>query len=301
MPQFTTISQSGKFLLMLREVITKKLLLLSYPLVLAAALQGCTVMPQTGGLNESRLRGEVGNGIVRIREINPQLLQSLSLTNVKGDTGCAAGMCPESWDYIVGPGDVLSIVVWEHPQLTIPAGPNRSPAEAGNRIHGDGTIFYPYIGKVRVSGKTVSEVRDLITEGLKKIIPEPQVDVSVAHFRENNKVYVLGEISQPGPLVLGMSRVSLTDAISRAGGIEKLNANARSIFVFRSGSRENVDVFRLDARSPSAFLWGTQFNLQAQDVVYVTAAPAARWGRIISKIVPSLAALNTLLILDDRL
>jgi len=264
-------------------------------------LQACTVMPQTGGLDESRLRKDA-TGNVRIRDINPDLIASLSLTNVKGNIGGAAGMGPENWDYLIGPGDVLSIVVWEHPQLTIPAGPNRTPAEAGSRVHGDGTIFYPYIGNLSVQDKTVSEVRELITAGLKKIIPEPQVDVSVAHFRENNKVYVLGEISQPRPLVLGMSRLSLTDAVAQRGGIEKPNANARGIFVFRSNSQtSDVDVFKLDARSPAAFLWGTRFNLQAQDVVYVTAAPAARWGRIISKIVPSLAALNTLLILDDRL
>ena len=279
-------------------IIYQRLLLL---LVGLAVLPACTILPQTGGLNESMLRKEV-TGNVRIRDINPALIESLSLTNVKGNIGCATGFCPENWDYLIGPGDVLSIVVWEHPQLTIPAGPNRTPAEAGSRVHGDGTIFYPYIGKLDVRDKTVSEVRELITEGLRKIIPKPQVDVSVAHFRENNKVYVLGEISQPGPLVLGMSRMSLTDAVARSGGIEKINANARGIFVFRSNTHtKDVDVFKLDAKSPAAFLWATRFNLQAQDVVYVTAAPAARWGRIISKIIPSLAALNTLLILDDRL
>jgi len=258
-------------------------------------------MPQTAGLNEGQLRNAV-TGNVRIRDINPELIASLSLTNVKGNIGCETGLCPENWDYLVGPGDVLSIVVWEHPQLTIPAGPNRTPAEAGSRVHGDGTIFYPYIGKLKVKNRTVSEIRELIAEGLKKIIPNPQVDVSVAHFRENNKVYMLGEIGRPGSLVLGMSRMSLTDAVASSGGIEKLNANAKGIFVFRSSTQtKDVDVFKLDARSPTAFLWGTQFNLQAQDVVYVTAAPAARWGRIISKVIPSLAALNTLLILERRL
>ena len=284
---------------MLGHLVTFKRLLAFF--IIQAFLQACTVMPQTAGLNESKLRDEV-SGNVRIRDINPELIASLSLTNVKGNIGCATGLCPENWDYLVGPGDVLSIVVWEHPQLTIPAGPNRTPAEAGSRVHGDGTIFYPYIGKLDVNNKTVSEIRELITEGLKKIIPSPQVDVSVANFRENNKVYVLGEIEQPSPLVLGMERMSLTEAVSRSGGIDKLNANAKGIFVFRSDTQtKDVEVFKLDARSPAAFLWGTHFNLQAQDIVYVTAAPATRWGRIIRKIVPSLSALNTLLILEKRL
>ena len=121
-------------------IILQRLLLL---LVGLAVLPACTILPQTGGLNESMLRKEV-TGNVRIRDINPALIESLSLTNVKGNIGCATGFCPENWDYLIGPGDVLSIVVWEHPQLTIPAGPNRTPAEAGSRVHGDGTIFYPY-------------------------------------------------------------------------------------------------------------------------------------------------------------
>ncbi len=265
-------------------------------------LTACGIMPQTKGVNEHQLRAQVRQGEVRIQDISPDLIASMSLSNVRGNMGCGAGLCPENWDYLIGPGDVLSIVVWEHPQLTIPAGPNRSPQEAGTRVHADGSIFYPYIGKLNVQDRTLSEVRELIADGLKKIIPDPQVDVSIAHFRENNKVYVLGEIAKPGPLVLGMSRMSLTEAVAQSGGVFKSNANAKGIFVFRTDmSSGDVDVFRLDGSSPTAFMWGTRFNLQEQDVVYVTSAPATRWGRIITKIVPSLGALNALLILEDRL
>ena len=98
-----------------------------------------------------------------------------------------------------------------------------------------------------------------------------------------------------------MARLSLTDAIARSGGIDKSNANAKGIFVFRKNGGSITDVFKLDVRSPSAFLTGTRFKLQPQDVVYVTAAPATRWGRIISKLIPSLSALNTLLSLEGRL
>ena len=260
-------------------------------------LQACTVMPQTADFNPSLHTGEV-----RVRDIDDRLIESLSLSNVKGNIGCNVGECPDGWEYRIGPGDVLSIVVWEHPQLTLPLGPNRSPSEAGNRVHGDGTIFYPYIGDLNVNNKTVSEVRELISQGLKKVIPNPQVDVSIAQFRESNQVYVLGEITKPGPLVLGMGRLTLTDAIAQSGGVDNVNANAQGILVFRHApGNTDIDVFKLDARSPASFFWGTKFSLEPQDVVYVTSAPATRWGRIITKLIPSLSALNTLLLLDDRL
>jgi len=164
---------------------------------------GCTVMPQTKFASSEGSQHRYVSSGVSIRNIDSGLIDEFDQREQLQYGSCVITPCPDGWDYRIGPGDVLSIVVFDHPELTIPAGPNRTPAEAGNRVHGDGTIFYPYIGKIDVYGKTVSEIRDSVTSGLKKIIPKPQVDVSVAHFRENNQVYVLGEVKQPGKIALG--------------------------------------------------------------------------------------------------
>lgn len=286
----------------------------------------------------------------------------------------ASPRLPTDYDYRIGQGDVLNVVVYDHPELTIPAGSERSAEESGNVVHADGTIFYPYIGQVDVSGRTVRDVRNEIQRRLDEYIAQPQVDVKVAAFNSqkayvtgqvtepglfpvtnvpmrvldalsraggltqtanwhdvvltrdgrdmhisvfdmlangdleqnlllrdgdvlhvpdigNQQVFVMGEVNEPAALAMANSRLSLTAAITQAGGIREGNANASGIFVIRlkpEPSEKFATVYQLNAENAAAFALGSQFMLQPTDVVYVTAAPVARWNRVLSLLLPSL-------------
>ncbi len=89
--------------------------------------------------------------------------------------------------FVVQPGDVLGIAVWNEPELQGPA----------VLVRPDGTFSFPLVGQIDARGKSVSDLQQTVTERLKRYISDPVVTVSVAEIK-GNKVYVLGQVTKPG-------------------------------------------------------------------------------------------------------
>lgn len=147
------------------------------------------------------------------------------------------------YQYRIGPRDVLAVTVWEHPELTIPAGEFRSPEATGHVVAEDGTMFFPYAGMVQVAGKTTAEIRELLTKGIESVIENPQMDVKVVSFR-SQKAYVAGEVSKPGPQPLTDVPLTVADAIGLAGDLTE-NADLSGAILTHNGKARKIDLLAM--------------------------------------------------------
>ena len=133
----------------------------------------------------------------RIVPITPQVLTSQARSRVDAEKalhGQAEGpaLAP-GYEYKIAPHDVLSVIVWEHPELTIPAGEFRSAETTGYPVSAAGTIFFPHVGTIQVAGRTPEEVRQDLTTKLAVYVRAPQLQVLVASYR-GKRAMIAGEV-----------------------------------------------------------------------------------------------------------
>lgn len=168
-----------------------------------------------------------------------------------------------SYEYRIAPGDVLTITVWEHPELTIPSGSFRSAEEGGNVVKSDGTVFYPYAGELAVSGLTTGEVQTLLQNRLGSVIKRPQIDVRVAAF-ESQKVYVSGSVLKPGPVAITNTPLTLLDALEQLGGLSE-TASWNTISLTRDGFTRQIALRALYENGQ----WTENLLLKDGDLIHV--------------------------------
>ncbi len=131
--------------------------------------------------------------------------------------------------YIIGPGDVLSIFVYQAPPLSVTELPVRP----------DGRISVPLVHDVMAAGKTPTELGSDIAAALKKYVNEPNVTVMVRNFQgpSDRQVKVIGEATDPQAIPY-RENMSLLDVMIATKGLTKFAAGNRAVIVRKTPDGE---------------------------------------------------------------
>lgn len=199
------------------------------------------------------------------------------------------GNVPRVNGFPIGIGDELRITVWKNDDLTREL-----------RVSPGGVIFYPLVGEIQVVGVGTEDLRRTITERLREYLADPQVNVDIVKFR-SRKVYVLGEVQNPGMVVIEDS-ATLLDAVMSAGGFT-VDADLENVLLVQRVAGE-VRLGMVDMRAgfegrSNAFTT----LLKGGDVVYVLPtriADAGRFFRHVSEVIRPFVEMERVIIYGDK-
>jgi polysaccharide export outer membrane protein len=176
-------------------------------------------------------------------------------------TDAAATAAPSTGEYRLGPGDVIKVTVYNHPDLA-----------TETEISLGGHIGFPLVGEVAVGGMTRSEAEKAISESLGKggFVPNAHVNLLVAQYR-SQQVAVMGEVNKPGNYSITKA-TSVTELLAMAGGITAKGSNVITITRKDGNSggavQREIDVKKLIAGNAEANL-----RLGSDDIIFVPPMP----------------------------
>lgn len=137
-------------------------------------------------------------------------------------------------DYVIQPGDSLSITVWKEQDL-----------QGEFLVRPDGGLTFPLAGNIEAGGRTVEEIHKELTSRLAKYVPDPVVTVVVKAVN-GSMIFVVGKVNRPGNFPL-IRPIDVMQALSLAGGTTPF-ADVNGIRVLRreAGGQQQVFRFRYD-------------------------------------------------------
>lgn len=151
--------------------------------------------------------------------------------------GVSAQSRPGVPEYRLGDGDIIRIVVFQNPDLTLET-----------RVTENGMITFPLIGVVKVGGLTLAAAEAEIAARLKSgnFIQQPQVNLQLIR-NQGNQVSVIGHVGKPGRYPLETFSTRLTEMIAIAGGIGPAGSDVAIVTGIRDGKsfRREIDVVGL--------------------------------------------------------
>lgn len=209
-------------------------------------------------------------------------------------------------------GDVLSIGVFNSndvdPKVVAPfnlgfgqagADKDQEITASAYRVDLDGDIQFPVLGPIPAAGKTIPEIREVLSVKLRSYLNAPIVNIRLVNFRFT----VLGEVKGPGTYTVGEEGMHLLEALGMAGDLTSYG-NRENILIIRE--QNGTRTFgRINLRDRNVFA-SPYFYLRQNDVIYIEPLKeksytiATRTQQILPWVSVAVAVLNIALILGTR-
>jgi polysaccharide export outer membrane protein len=180
---------------------------------------------------------------------------------------------PERTDYLIKPNDILYITVSSLDErtsaflnsnsgfTTIPESPT-AQSLMGYRVNADGSIDFPFIGKIFVAGMSLSQITEKIHLSVSKYIDQSSVTVKLL----NDNITVMGEVNRPGRYPLAGEGLNVLEALSLAGEATDYSNKRKVRLIRKDGeSYQMVVINTLDEK----IIFSPYFYLKSGDILYV--------------------------------
>lgn len=241
-------------------VLLKRLHLIALSIACSFGVAGCSVLPSAGPISSEIEQQETSVSLddvdfgYRIVDLDDRAVSILSSYRATGFRNEFSSRAWHPSNVLIGPGDVLSVVVWEPGQNKLFSAPQQSKAELGPFVVGQsGTINVPYVGRIKVSGRSPEALQRALTNALKDKAVDPQVIVAIQESF-STLVTVNGDVRQPGRFPIPALGSRVTDAIALAGGNQHI-AGETFVTLVRENRKATMSLKRLiDVPSENIYL-----------------------------------------------
>lgn len=125
-----------------------------------------------------------------------------------------------------------------------------------------GHIDFPVLGKIKLSGLTIRESKELMSNRLKDYVKDPVVETRIINF----KVTLLGEVGRTGPVISHNQKLNIIEAIAAAGEIPITGRKDNVLIIRQKGDQR--EFARINLNSKDVFK-DPYFNLMQNDIIYV--------------------------------
>lgn len=255
-------------------------------------LGGCSTLP-TSGPTARQVRNAAKNDNqtgFRIVDIDPAITAGLA---VRPSLSAPLVLLARAGRIdTLGPGDILEINIYEV-GVTLFSGTTGTSAQGGTFnpaargtplsdvvVDAAGNIQLPYVGRLKVEGKSTTEVERMIERGMAGMSQRPQALVSVKQ-NAHNVFYVSGDVRTPGRLALSLPQERILDALARAGGTTN-QPDDMIIRVTREGVSAETRLSTIDASGPQniALLPGDRVELLNRPRTFLVFGSTEKVGQV---------------------